>query len=93
MDPDQISLLHVPRNSSGKQSIDFLISIPCIFPECNFAGVVVDERPENTVCATTVSPRILPNVVQLTGKAVVVKVCMFILEEYWNCSIAFSQAI
>ena len=59
MDPDKIPRQQVSRNSFRKQPIDLLVGSPGIFPEGDFAGVVMDKWPEDAVCARMIKPRIM----------------------------------
>lgn len=50
VDPDEISVLYIVRNSLRKQSVHLAVCAPGPLIECDLAGVVVEEGPENGIC-------------------------------------------
>jgi len=49
VNPDQVIVLNITRDSLGKQTVDFLVGVPGRFVKGNLTWVIVKESPKNFV--------------------------------------------
>lgn len=94
MHPDQIAILDFLRDGLCEKAICLLVSFPGRFVEGDFAGVVVEQRPENRVCSGR-SAQLTPSLDLaglLTGESVVMAVCEVIVDKHRHCAVLVLQA-
>lgn len=48
--PDQVSVVDMRSNGACKLLVSLSVRFPIFLDECDFAWVIVEERPQNGVC-------------------------------------------
>ena len=49
VDPDQVAIPNFFRDGSGEKAVCFFVRFPGGFIEGNFAGVIVEKRPQDRI--------------------------------------------
>lgn len=49
MDPNQVAVAHLFRDGFGEKPVGFFVGLPGGFVKGDFAGVVVEERPQDGI--------------------------------------------